>query len=123
MKSIRELSMLILFMAVLVFSSCDKTDAAKALALQTYNLSKEMIASVSDLNKIAKLGKEAADIALKVDALSSVNKTAYKIEMARLVSSDAGTLLKDLPAAFSQIQNSINSPEIQEAFKRFSSLF
>ena len=120
MKNVYRISALIIaaVIAAISFTGCAKKDDPKALAKQSYDLSKEIIASVSDLDKAEKLTKEAVVISEKVDKLSSTDRVTYNFELARLAKSDAGFLLQDLSGAvsgldLSELQNALNSADAQ----------
>ena len=119
MKNIYKFTALIVIAAVASFAltGCESADNPKALAKKTYDLSKEILASVTDLSKTERLTKEAAALAGRVDKLSKIDKITFQVELARLAGSDASSLLQgmDLTGSLKELQNSLNSKEIQNA--------
>jgi len=68
----------------LVLGSCGANP--KGLAKQSYELTQQILAVGTDLNKATALQKKAAAIAEKVEKLSAADQATYTQELARLVS-------------------------------------
>ena len=105
------LAFLVLSAVVFVFSGCSG-DYAKDLAKQTFNLASELPAAANDVNKIASLVKRGDDIRVKVSKLSSPEKIVYNVEMARLLTTEAGTGIRNLANSTSSVQGNAGITEI-----------
>jgi len=111
---------------VIIFSGC-AASTPKDLAQETFNLNKDIMAAINDPSKIEALGKKMETIKTKVEQLSAADKMAYQVELARLMTSGAGSSVRNLldSAAGSNLMNLFESggagipdtPELQNLLK------